>query len=152
MQPDLIIVSPMMRTIETALLAFPDLIGGPAPTVPVLIWPDLREAHDAICNIGVSRAELEAQFPNLDFSECSVDWDYPPTTVADAEARAEQMRIRLRDYSRKYRNIAVLTHRGFLAFLVQGERFGFCGKLKEEVYVVAWDSTDSNKKLARTAY
>lgn len=33
----------------------------------VHIWPDLREAHDSICNKGPSRAAISAKFPYLDF-------------------------------------------------------------------------------------
>ncbi|KAJ7029414.1 hypothetical protein C8F04DRAFT_1265066 [Mycena alexandri] len=38
----------MTRTIQTALATFPDLLA--QNTVALEIWPDLREAHDAVCN------------------------------------------------------------------------------------------------------
>lgn len=85
------------------------------------VWPDLREAHDAICNKGIiDRADLQAKFPHLDFSECSKKWDYPPHTIKDATMRAERVRHRLET---SYKNILLVTHRGFIAFLVQGTRF-----------------------------
>ena len=36
------------------------------------------------------------------------------------------IRKRLKELSKVYNEIAVITHRGFIAFLVQGARFGVC--------------------------
>ena len=65
--PDLIVISPMTRTIQTAMNAFPSISSAPNRTkVPeVQIWPDLREAHDAVCNKGISRAESLAKYPHV---------------------------------------------------------------------------------------
>jgi broad specificity phosphatase PhoE len=124
--PDLIIISPMTRTIQTAMNAFPFLQGtGPWP-VEVEIWPDLREAHDAICNIGVSRADLAAKFPQFNFANCPVEWDHAPTTIEGATTRAEDVRVKLKELSKMYKNIVLFTHRGFIAFLVKGRRFEVC--------------------------
>ncbi|KAM5343980.1 hypothetical protein ACJ41O_012517 [Fusarium nematophilum] len=128
-QPDLIVVSPMTRTIQTALIAFPQLLDSPsaAVRVKVQVWPDLREAHDAICNKGVSRADMAAKFPQFDFSACPEEWDYPAHSFDGAAARAERVRNRLKELSLSYNNIMLITHRGFIAFLVKGERFGVGG-------------------------
>jgi broad specificity phosphatase PhoE len=122
-RPDVIIISPMTRTIQTATSMFPDLQDTDSFSIPVQIWPDLREANDAICNKGLSRAEIEAKFPQLDFSECHEQWDYTSHDVADATARAERVRQRLQHLSTTFKNIAVISHRGFIAFLVKGRRF-----------------------------
>ncbi|GAM86426.1 hypothetical protein ANO11243_044400 [Dothideomycetidae sp. 11243] len=53
--PDVLIVSPMTRAIQTAMIAFPDMF---ASEGRVQVWPELREAHDAECNKGVGRVEL----------------------------------------------------------------------------------------------
>ncbi|KAF2475045.1 phosphoglycerate mutase-like protein [Lindgomyces ingoldianus] len=124
--PDLIIISPMTRTIQTALNAFPNLLGSGISECKVEIWPDLREAHDAICNQGVSRAELAAKFPQFDFSQCPEEWDHAPHSRERALLRAETVRTRLRELSATYKNIVVITHRGFVAFLVQGDRLEVC--------------------------
>lgn len=124
--PDLIVVSPMTRTIQTALFTFKGLRTYPKSHITVQIWPDLREAHDAICNKGVDRAELSAKFPQFDFCECHEQWDYEDHSHEAAVARAERVRRRLRDVSSSYRNIYVVTHRGFIAYLIQGERFETC--------------------------
>ncbi|TVY29259.1 putative phosphatase, partial [Lachnellula hyalina] len=121
-EPDLILISPMTRTIQTALLAFGPLID----RVKVQICPDLREAHDAVCNIGVGRADLIAKFPQFDFSACSQTWDYPPHSVEYAAKRAQDLRQRLSVLSKSYKNILIITHRGFTAYLVEGSRYDFC--------------------------
>ena len=127
--PDLVIVSPMTRTLQTALLAFGPTLGEPSGDGPkVEIWPDLRETYGAICNHGVSRADLASQFPQFDYAECHEEWDYPKYSAQEATERAERVRGRLRELNAVYENIYVITHRGFIAFLVQGERFDFCGR------------------------
>jgi broad specificity phosphatase PhoE len=124
----------MTRTIETALLAFKSQLATLPVRVEVQIWSDLREAHDAICNTGNSRADLTAKFTQFDFSECSEEWDYAPHSHEEAGIRAERVRKRLKDLSGSYKHIVLITHRGFIAFLVQGERFGVCGKICEPLF------------------
>ncbi|KAF1847706.1 phosphoglycerate mutase-like protein [Cucurbitaria berberidis CBS 394.84] len=126
-KPDLILISPMTRTIQTAMNIFPSLEDqNGAFAVPVQIWPDLREAHDAICNKGLSRAELQSKFAQFDFSECHEEWDYPAHSVEGARARAESVRQRLKDLSITYQHIVIVTHRCFISYLVQGTRFDLC--------------------------
>lgn len=50
----------------------------------------------------------------------------PPHSIEAATQRAEDVRQRLKELSGKYRNIVVVTHRGFIAFFVKGERFETC--------------------------
>jgi broad specificity phosphatase PhoE len=126
-EPSLILVSPMTRTIQTALIVFGHLINTSPAKAELQVWPDLREAHDAICNKGVSRTELAAKFPQVDLSACHEEWDYPPHNPDDAIVRAESVRYRLKELSHSYNNIVLILHRGFIAFLVQGDRFNVCG-------------------------
>jgi broad specificity phosphatase PhoE len=121
--PDLIVVSPMTRTIQTAINMFPDLQQVSGSQVPVQIWPDLREANDAICNLGLARNKLQSKFPHFDFLECHENWDYPLHTIVDATARAERVRKRLQHLSATFKNIVVISHRGLIAYLVKGRRF-----------------------------
>jgi broad specificity phosphatase PhoE len=123
-QPDIVLISPMTRTIQTAMNLFPFLAQEGSFKISVQIWPDLREANDAICNKGLSRAELQSKFPQFDFSECHEEWDYIEHTIEGATSRAERVRRRLKDLSMTYNNIAVITHRGIKAYLVKGKRFG----------------------------
>ncbi|KAF4343638.1 phosphoglycerate mutase [Fusarium beomiforme] len=135
-QPDLIIVSPMTRTIQTMYIVFRYLLH--SNRAKIQVWPDLREAHDATCNKGISRKDLADKFPNLDLSACPEEWDFPVHTPDDATVRAERVRRRLKEIARVggYKNIMLVTHRGFAAFLVQGERFSVCGKIIN----TSWDS------------
>jgi broad specificity phosphatase PhoE len=125
-KPDLILISPMTRTIQTAVCMFPFLSHAGNFDIPVQIWPDLREANDAICNKGLGRADLQSKYPQFDFSGCPEVWDHPPHTIENATARAERVRQRLRGLSTAYQNILIITHRGLIAFLVKGRRFNLC--------------------------
>ncbi|KAJ7137950.1 phosphoglycerate mutase-like protein [Mycena epipterygia] len=122
-QPDLIICSPMDRTIQTALAAFPDLLL-PSSKIRVEIWPDLREAHDAICNKGVPRAKLAAKFPAIDFSLCREEWDYEDHSDEVAIRRAKRVRDALA--GRPEQSILLISHRGFIDYLVSGPQFSNC--------------------------
>ncbi|RFU80185.1 phosphoglycerate mutase [Trichoderma arundinaceum] len=113
--------------IQTALVAFHQFLKGSTARVELQVWPDLREAHDAICNKGIPRADISAKFPRFDFSACPEEWNYPPHSSQGATARAERVRQRLQEISGSYKNIFLITHRGLIAFLVKGERFGLCG-------------------------
>jgi broad specificity phosphatase PhoE len=126
--PDLIIISPMTRTIQTAIAVFGPLILGSEPKIKVQIWPELREAHDHICCQGSSKEEMMIKFPDFNFSGCHDEWDYPTHTTESAVARGEEVRRKLRGLIEKHKHIVLITHRGFVAFLVQGPRFQTCGK------------------------
>ncbi|EGX53159.1 hypothetical protein AOL_s00006g537 [Orbilia oligospora ATCC 24927] len=121
----------MTRTIQTAINGFSSILHPVETSVPkpeVQIWPDLREAHGANCNKGLSnlKAELSAKFPQLNFTECPGDWNYPPHNINEATKRAERVQQCSKEPSKMYHNIAVITHRGFIAFLVQGDGYEVC--------------------------
>jgi hypothetical protein len=46
-----------------------------------------------------------------------------------ATVRAETVRVKLKELAETHEFIAVVSHRGFLAFLVEGERFRLCGEV-----------------------
>lgn len=119
----------MDRTMETALIILNNLKndspGGVQPDY--IIWPDLREAHDTECNKGLPRLAMEMKYPQLDFPSCSAEWDYGPHTSEAATNRAEKVRKALRELPAHYKHIAIITHRGFIAYLVPGARFNVCG-------------------------
>lgn len=66
----------MTRTIETAQIFLEPIGKREAAQVPIMVWPDLREAHDAECNKGLARAEMQLKHPLLDFLRCAEAWDY----------------------------------------------------------------------------
>ncbi|KAH9882468.1 hypothetical protein J1614_000704 [Plenodomus biglobosus] len=128
--PSLILLSPMTRTIQTALALFPSLLLPPSPnsslkpTPRVEIWPDLRETYPAPCNRGVARRTLQTAFPQLDLAECHEEWDYEGHSVAEAVGRAERVRARVKGLAGEGEHVLIVTHRGFAEYLVKGKRFG----------------------------
>ena len=115
-KPDLVVASPMRRTIQTALVAF--------GSCPFEIWPDLRETYDGICQRGSPISVLQHEFPHLNFSECHQEWTYEEHTHERAEKRAERVRRRIREHPS--RNIVLVTHRGFIGYLVERPKFRNC--------------------------
>lgn len=142
--PDLIIISPMTRTIQTAMNIFPNIFDTTPLPVDVQIWPDLRETYEAECNKGLSRKDIATRFPELDFTGCPEEWSHPPHTAAGASLRAESVRRRLKDLSKVYSHIVLITHRGFIGFLVGGDRFEVC---ESRSYRFAADDESVNLEL-----
>ena len=70
---ELIVSSPLRRTIQTALLAFPvKLEAG----MQVLALPEVQEASELICDTGSPLPDIKAKFDGLpvDFSLVQPDW------------------------------------------------------------------------------
>lgn len=128
-QPDLVIASPM--ACQTALIMFRqhlDETNYPSVAKAELqVWPDLHEAHDGICNKGVSRAELEVRFHQTGSSEYHLKWNYSNYGLEEATEWAERVRLCLKALSETYTNIYVVTHRAFISFLARDKRATFCG-------------------------
>ena len=121
---ELVVTSPLTRTIETALGLFEG-----ASSMPVfLVEPLLRERLGDSCDIGRPPAELAAEFPALDFAHLDDPWWYQgepdergiPIEPRDQfERRAAAFESWLR--SRTEQSILVVSHRGFLRCLGAGE-------------------------------
>jgi len=129
-KPDRVICSPMTRTIQT-MYAVLSTLENSGTDIPKEIWPNLREAHDAICNKGVSRAIIAAAYPTLDFSRCNVEWDYEEHSDEAATLRAKEVLDEVR--GRPEKDILLVGHRAFLAYLVGDERFLNCGKFRSRL-------------------
>jgi len=120
--PDLMVVSPLRRTLQTALLG---LIG---PDIPVVLNADVQETAGWPCDTGSDIDVLKESFAdtNLDFDRLPVDWNSKEGLWAPTEdaltARATRVRKWLRDRSEK--EIVVVTHAGFLHRLTQ-DHVGF---------------------------
>ena len=76
---------------------------------------------------------LERRFEGLglDFRTCRESWDdYEAHSAENARVRAEAVRSRIRDLvvGERYRHVVIVTHRGFAAWLVKGEKFETCGE------------------------
>ncbi|KAK4642924.1 hypothetical protein QC761_401660 [Podospora bellae-mahoneyi] len=116
----LIIVSPMRRTIETALLAFGDL------GIPFEAHAGWQENSTQPCDTGSPIPSLKSEFPQVNFDH--VDPVYPDKTSPSGKkyfntkqaimARGQEV---LRDLKqRKEKAIIVVSHSGFLRAGVTG--------------------------------
>ncbi|OCL11081.1 phosphoglycerate mutase-like protein [Glonium stellatum] len=123
----LIVVSPMRRTIQTAMLSLPWLI---ERGVPVLLDAGWQENSDKPCDTGSPLPDLSTAFPTLDFRP--VDPLYPNKTDPaganpyrfDKRAVLARGQACLRAlHSRPEKVIAVVSHSGFLRCAVSGTRY-----------------------------
>ncbi|KAF4837024.1 putative phosphatase [Colletotrichum tropicale] len=144
----IIIVSPMRRTIQTALLSLDWLIKNGVPIQADARW---QENSAKPCDTGSSIAELSVEFPSVDFS--SVDPVYPDKTSpagAQYSYTKEAILGRARSsinsiYERKEKLVFVVSHAGFLRLGVTGHWF-FNGDYRAfELY--KGDEADSNPEL-----
>eukprot|EP01117_Protostelium_nocturnum_P013705 TRINITY_DN5143_c0_g1_i2.p1 TRINITY_DN5143_c0_g1~~TRINITY_DN5143_c0_g1_i2.p1 ORF type:complete len:222 (+),score=81.59 TRINITY_DN5143_c0_g1_i2:207-872(+) len=126
---DLIVISPMRRTIQTALFSFCKL------GVPIVIHPEIQEAGQCPCDTGSDVEVLQKEFPFLDFSNVPQEWNsksgFWSCEPQSLRKRAASFRKWLK--SRKERNIAIVTHGAFLSFIVDGFR-GFANVEVREVH------------------
>lgn len=139
-----IITSPLRRTIQTSLTAFPRILDkryypvgsgrGGAPgtageAVELVLDADLQEIMIAAANTGSDSHTLGSWFPELDFSSLPVNWhvkqgDWSPD-AADVARRVirilqglEAQLGRLQNTGRP--DVVVVTHGGVIAELVPG--------------------------------
>jgi broad specificity phosphatase PhoE len=115
---DLIVVSPIKRTIYTAILSFWPLIQ--QKKLKIIALPEIQETSDLPCDTGSSKSELEREFAayNVDLSRVQEGWNsntgkWAPTAPRISE-RGREARLWLRD--RPEKNIIVVTHGGFLHY------------------------------------
>lgn len=125
-QAELIVVSPMRRTLQTALLGLDWLI---ERGVPVRLDAGWQENSASPCDTGSPVSILQAEFPTLDFS--AVDPIYPekanpPTNPYAFTRRAVVQRGQTCLewlYNRPEKIIAVVSHSGFLRCSVSQRRY-----------------------------
>ena len=117
---DMVFVSPLTRTLETATLAFPRNEGAEAPALHVL-W-NLREGNTYgkhPCNVGKTAAELEIAWPHVSGFEHCRDMGYSELeTEAELDGRVHDVLEHLaRAADQGLREVAVVTHCVWLAAL-----------------------------------
>ncbi|KAK4235213.1 histidine phosphatase superfamily [Achaetomium macrosporum] len=122
----LILVSPMKRTIETALLAFGELVQRGIPIVAHAGW---QENSSQPCDTGNPLSSLSPLFPQVDFSR--VDPIFPDKTSPAAAlyhytrravlARGQAVLRELR--GRPEKAVIVVSHSSFLRTGVTGHYF-----------------------------
>lgn len=110
---DLIVVSPMVRTIQTAQESLGWLM---EKGVPVILRPEWQENSDKPCDTGTAISTMEKEWPQFDWS--SVDPLYPSKTglyefsQEGLTKRGIEARKWLR--SRTEKVVVVVSHSGFL--------------------------------------
>lgn len=125
--PELVIFSPLRRTIQTLNASFGSLCHGETASKSIcLAMSDLQEDNNGrfACDTGFPPAQLAMMYPFLDFSTL------PPTWMTDGASLppAEKIRVRhdrLRKWlsSRREHRVAIVAHQGtiqgawFVAFL-----------------------------------
>eukprot|EP00668_Euglena_longa_P035529 GGOE01045641.1.p1 GENE.GGOE01045641.1~~GGOE01045641.1.p1 ORF type:complete len:270 (-),score=61.08 GGOE01045641.1:230-1000(-) len=122
---DLIAVSPLRRTLQTALLAFSAVIAQGTPLVP---HPDLQEAGDLPCDTGSSVDVLAAEFPALNFSLLRVDWNSKKGVFASTKPALRTRGRRIRSWlsMQPQHRIAVVAHGALFRLLLGGVPFRNC--------------------------
>ncbi|KAI6712379.1 hypothetical protein JHW43_005096 [Diplocarpon mali] len=119
---ELIVVSPMRRTMQTAEQALGWLIG---QGVPVMLRAEFQENSSKPCDTGTSIAIMQKEWPQFDWS--SVDPIYPENTglYEFSMNGLRQRGIAARRFlkNRPERVIAVVSHAGFLRTSLCHRRF-----------------------------
>lgn len=132
-----VITSPLRRTIQTTLRAFPHAFNWPnsdsgegdiAQDVELILSPDVQESSNLPCDTGSDIATLSAEFPYLDFSKLPKRWNVKEGKYAAeksvVQARAAEVRKVLYEklsevdsLGSKRKDIVVVTHGGFMKHL-----------------------------------
>ncbi|KAH7356141.1 histidine phosphatase superfamily [Pyrenochaeta sp. MPI-SDFR-AT-0127] len=124
---DLIVVSAMRRTLQTATIGLDYLIKKGTPVLPDAMW---QENADKPCDTGSPITVMESEFPQYDFTQ--VDPRYPDKTTNlsnnpyafTRKAILARGQTCLKDlYSRPEKVIAVVSHSGFLRTAVCNRMF-----------------------------
>lgn len=157
----IILVSPLRRTIETTLSAFPQVLdrehfdpnssSGVTGGAKLLLDADLQERSTFPCDTGSATNILTRDFPHLDFSGLSEGWQVKEGlySAADAavEERAKRVRQHLKELSKELadsekRDVVVVTHGGFMKVL-SGEPDIDLPKAGWKSYTIGSDGNDS---------
>ncbi|KAI9835870.1 MAG: hypothetical protein M1819_001768 [Sarea resinae] len=155
---DLLVCSPIRRTIYTTLLGFePELKRG----IKVIALPEAQETSDLPCDTGSDRSVLAAEMKDkpVDLSLVQEGWNSKQGKWApDSEtvrARAKAARNWLK--ARPEKEIVLVTHGGFLHFFTEDwtdsnkyEGTGWTNTEFRSYRFTAGDSDDANASLIET--
>lgn len=116
----LLVASPLRRTIYTALHAFtPELDQG----MTIIALPEAQETADVPCDTGTDADELKEEMKGkpVDLSRCAKGWNiktgrWAPTAGA-LEKRAREARQWLK--ARPEKEVVLVTHGGFLHYFTE---------------------------------
>lgn len=118
---DLIVTSPLYRTLETTMVAFKDTI---ERGVPVIALSDAQEVADVPADTGSPRSQIEKQFPAVNFDLLAENWyekiGINAGTPTAHQARFERLRSWLWAYAQESgaKNIVLVGHHGVFRRMV----------------------------------
>lgn len=117
---DLLVASPLRRTLYTALYSFPSKA---TSGIPLIALPEIQETSDLPCDTGSSRADLEKEFEgkNVDLQLVTDDWNDKKGRWSPARPAVEERCRIARNWlkERKEKDIVVVTHGGVLHYLTE---------------------------------
>ena len=103
---DLVLVSPLRRTLETATYIF-------GKRIKTICVEEIRELNSNTCDLRESISDVSPPFDHIDFRRINDLWDYnKKESRIDIENRMKKFMKYLTKSS--YHNIAVVSHGGFL--------------------------------------
>ena len=113
--PDLILVSPLLRTLQTATIMWPDR--------KMVALECLKEypQHTMLCNKRSNKSFLEKTFPNVDFSDLKTEEQVWPSDITPLENVNE---IKHFLFQQDVAEIAIVTHSTWLKFYIRRELSG----------------------------
>ncbi|KAF2730304.1 phosphoglycerate mutase family protein-like protein [Polyplosphaeria fusca] len=126
---ELVLASPMRRTIQTAVLSFGPTLA--RADVPFLVIPQAQEASDLPCDTGHSLDELQKMLPQIlpddfDVSKINMDavedgWNSKTGYWAFEHVALKQRAADLRSwlFRRQEQHILLVTHGAFLHYLTE---------------------------------
>lgn len=121
---ELVVASPLSRTVETALRAFGGWVGA-SPGRRIVLKAELQETGDVPCDTGSPLLVLQERFATqagaLDFSNLWQGWEVKRGDFEDSGTALSARLLRFRDWlaARPESRIAVVGHHNFLVALLK---------------------------------
>jgi len=153
---DLLVSSPLRRTIQTTLLGFKQQIKS---GVKMELLAELQESSEMPCDTGSSRDVLEKEelFRDVDFSGLPDDWTSKKGKWApDPHSLGERARaVRKWLKSRSEGHVVVVLHGGFLHYIIEdwagrSNLLGNCWRNTEFRSYVFADEDEDNASVVET--
>ena len=118
---DLLVCSPLRRTIYTTLLAFQPAVE--RGVVPVIALPEAQETSDLPCDTGSEPSILTKEFQNVsvDLSQVTAGWNSKKGRWAPTKEAIEKRALETRQWmkARPEEEIVLVSHGGFLHWFTE---------------------------------
>lgn len=108
---DVVLVSPLMRTLQTAAIMYPD-----TPTIALECLKEIPQ-HTEICNRRSSRSLLVRLFPKVDWSMITEEEQLWPDYISNA-VRKNQLQVFVKSIPQE--RVALVTHSSWLKYYTVG--------------------------------